>query len=128
MQQSDCAQCTLDGTCTCLPLAPGTLPRPGNASCCQKKAARATGAGATVGAANQTGFATIALSRSGYAGREHDTGAQLLRATAPEARVVLDGVAYDVGGLVGQIEFAFLNTTLLDGFRSPAGAFQYRDP
>ena len=43
------------------------------------------------GRQNGTGFATIALSRAGYAGREHDTGAQLLRASSPEAVVTLDG-------------------------------------
>ena len=71
-------------------------------------------------------FATVALSRSGLAGREHDTGAQLLRATAPEAVVTLDGTAYPVGGLDGQTDFAFLNTSLLPSFSALPNAFRYQ--
>ena len=129
VQQSDCGQCALDDTCTCLPVSTTV---PGGARCCKGKQARtpaaapAHGGGGGGPAANRSvGFATIALSRSGHAGREHDTGAQLLRATVPEAHVVLDGVPYDVGGLTGQTEYAFLNTTLLAGFGLPAGAFRY---
>eukprot|EP01052_Picozoa_sp_SAG31_P044355 SAG31_NODE_7702_length_1613_cov_1.116248_1_plen_86_part_10 len=63
--------------------------------------------------ANATGFATVGLSREGHAGREHDTGAQLLRASSPEATISIDNITYNIGGLVGQRDFAFLNCSLL---------------
>jgi hypothetical protein len=90
-QQSDCSQCTVDGTCVCSPILPA--PPSGAQMCCQPKSAVPPPSPPT---SNHTGFATVALSREGYAGREHDTGAQLLRTSAPEAVVTLDGVVYVV--------------------------------
>jgi hypothetical protein len=75
---------------------------------------------------NVTGFATVGLSREGHAGREHECGAQLLRASSPEASVTLDGVEYSVGGLVGQNDYAFLNTSLLHTWSADASAFVYK--
>ena len=53
------------------------------------------------------------------------TGAALLRAVQPEARVELDGVSYDIGGLVGQEERAYLRREWLDEFTSDPQAFQF---
>jgi len=50
---------------------------------------------------------------------------QLLRASSPEAILVLDGVRYAVGGLSGQTDYAFLNASLLPKFKAAAGAFHY---
>ena len=36
------------------------------------------------------------------------TGASILRGVKPEASVVVDGASYDIGGLVGQEEYAYL--------------------
>ncbi|HIG17122.1 MAG TPA: alpha-galactosidase, partial [Candidatus Handelsmanbacteria bacterium] len=36
------------------------------------------------------------------------TDASILRAVSPEARLTLDGQAFDVGGLLGQPEFSYL--------------------
>ena len=55
-------------------------------------------------------------------------GAQLLRATSPEAVIVLDGISYGIGGLVGQGDFAFLNTSLLQNFSADPSAFVFRPP
>ena len=38
----------------------------------------------------------------------------MLRSIRPEARVTIDGVAHDVGGLVGQPNHAFLTSEWLD--------------
>ncbi len=54
---------------------------------------------------------------------ELGTGAALLRAVRPEARLVLDGVELAVGGLEGQPDHAFLLPEWLDGLRPLAGAF-----
>ena len=48
----------------------------------------------------------------------------LLRAVKPEAVVTLDGVRYDVGGLVGQPDLAFLRPDWLDALQNDAAAFQ----
>lgn len=39
------------------------------------------------------------------------TGQSLLRSVRPEARITIDGVAYDVGGLIGQPNHAYLTET-----------------
>lgn len=52
-------------------------------------------------------------------------GAALLRAVNPEARLVLDGEAYDVGGLVGQPNRAWLDERWLSELRSDPRAFRY---
>jgi hypothetical protein len=52
------------------------------------------------------------------------TGEQLLRAVGPEARVVLNGKAYNVGGLYGQREKAYLKASWIDGLTAHPGDFQ----
>ncbi|MGG7664382.1 alpha-galactosidase [Dyadobacter sp. BHUBP1] len=54
-------------------------------------------------------------------------GQQLLRAVKPEARVVLNGVAYNVGGLYGQKENAYLLPQWIDQLRVSDSAFHYVD-
>lgn len=112
-EQSDCGQCTLDNACICTKIGSAS-----NASCCMPRESHQM--------SNVTGFATVALSREGHAGREHDCGAQLLRASSPEAFITLDGVEYGVGGLVGQSDYAFLNTSLLHTWGADPSAFVYK--
>ncbi|TDW97531.1 alpha-galactosidase [Dinghuibacter silviterrae] len=45
-------------------------------------------------------------------------GEQLLRAVTPEARLVLDGKTYEVGGLYGQREKAYLRASEINGLRA----------
>jgi hypothetical protein len=52
-------------------------------------------------------------------------GQQLLRAIKPEARITINGKRYDVGGLVGQKEKAYLLPQWLDSFQSDGEAFQF---
>ena len=54
------------------------------------------------------------------------TGQQLLRAVSPEAKLIIDGVAYNIGGLHGQKEKAFLLPEWLNGFTSNDSDFQYK--
>ncbi|QDS94467.1 hypothetical protein FF011L_32460 [Roseimaritima multifibrata] len=55
------------------------------------------------------------------------TGQSMLRSVRPEARVTIDGVAYDVGGLVGQPNHAFLTPEWLDAMSTDPNAFQLID-
>ena len=48
----------------------------------------------------------------------------MLRSVRPEARVTIDGVAYDVGGLTGQPNHAFLTDAWLDEMEADPAAFQ----
>lgn len=43
------------------------------------------------------------------------TGESVLRGVKPEARVTIDGTAYNVGGLIGQPNYAYLDPAWLDG-------------
>jgi len=52
------------------------------------------------------------------------TGASLLRSVRPEARVRIDGVDYDVGGLVGQPNHAFLRPEWVDAMTADPEALQ----
>ena len=52
------------------------------------------------------------------------TGQSMLRSVRPEARVTIDGVAYDVGGLTGQPNHAFLTPAWLDEMEADAGAMR----
>lgn len=54
------------------------------------------------------------------------SGEDLLRAVRPEARVVIDGRAYDVGGLAGQPEQAYLLREWLAGMTAEPAAFRFR--
>lgn len=53
------------------------------------------------------------------------TGQQLLRALSPEARLVINGKSYNVGGLHGQHEKAYLLPQWLDNFQADANDFKY---
>ena len=53
------------------------------------------------------------------------TGRQLLRAVGEEARLTLNGKTYNVGGLIGQKEKAYLLPEWVDKFTSGQGDFQY---
>lgn len=44
-------------------------------------------------------------------------GVSVLRGVKPEARITLDGVEYDVGGLTGQPNYAFLRPEQVDGMQ-----------
>lgn len=52
-------------------------------------------------------------------------GQQLLRAVKPEARVTIDGTEYNVGGLYGQKENAYLLPEWVDGFTKNENDFQF---
>lgn len=52
-------------------------------------------------------------------------GQQLLRAIAPEARITFNNKLYEVGGLKGQQEKAYLQPQWIDSFQSDANAFQF---
>jgi hypothetical protein len=52
------------------------------------------------------------------------TGAAILRAVSPEARLTLDGTAFDVGGLTGQPEQAYLRREWLSGMAADPAAFR----
>jgi len=51
--------------------------------------------------------------------------ASLLRATRPLARIVLDGTSYDIGGLSGQADQAFLLPEEIENLQADADAFRF---
>lgn len=53
------------------------------------------------------------------------TDASMLRSVRPEARIQLDGVWYDIGGLVGQPNHAYLTDAWIDAMQASPDAFQY---
>ncbi len=53
------------------------------------------------------------------------TGEQFIRSVRPEARVVINGFAYNVGGLYGQKEHAYLLEDLIKDFVKKEEDFQY---
>ncbi|NCB09497.1 MAG: alpha-galactosidase, partial [Bacteroidia bacterium] len=53
------------------------------------------------------------------------SGQQLLRAVKPEAELVIDGKKYNVGGLYGQKELAYLLPEWIDSFTFDENDFQY---
>lgn len=53
------------------------------------------------------------------------TGASLLRAVSPEARITIDGSPFDVGGLLDQPEFAYLLPAWLDSMGADPKAFHF---
>ncbi len=55
------------------------------------------------------------------------TGQQFIRSVRPEARLVLDGQTYQVGGLYGQTEHAYLREEWIDGFKKNEADFQLVD-
>ena len=52
------------------------------------------------------------------------TSESLVRGVKPEARLKIDGKYYDVGGLIGQPDYAYLRTEWLNTMKSNPGAFQ----
>ncbi len=54
------------------------------------------------------------------------TGQQLLRAIKPEARLVINGKAFNVGGLYGQKENAYLQPSWLEEFSMNSSDFRYK--
>lgn len=52
------------------------------------------------------------------------TGQSMLRSVRPEARVTLDGVAYEVGGLSGQPNHAYLTPQWLDAMKANPKSLQ----
>jgi hypothetical protein len=53
------------------------------------------------------------------------SGQALLRGVKPEAVVELDGTRYEVGGLKGQPNYAFLRSEWIDQLRADPAAFRY---
>lgn len=50
---------------------------------------------------------------------------QLLRAIRPEAKLIIDGKEYNVGGLIGQQEKAYLQQEWMKGFKAGAEDFMF---
>lgn len=57
--------------------------------------------------------------------RNMSNGQQLLRAVKAEARISINGKEYNVGGLYGQKENAYLRTEWVDNFQSQPNDFQF---
>ena len=53
------------------------------------------------------------------------TGESVIRGVKPEARVEIDGVAYDIGGLQGQPNYAYLREDWVDQLTADPDAFQF---
>lgn len=64
--------------------------------------------------------ATVALTN-------YMTGESVLRAVKPEAKITLDGQSYDVGGLTGQPNLAYLLPEWKDKLQADPAAFQFID-
>eukprot|EP00656_Telonema_subtile_P006243 TRINITY_DN12867_c0_g1_i2.p1 TRINITY_DN12867_c0_g1~~TRINITY_DN12867_c0_g1_i2.p1 ORF type:complete len:203 (-),score=32.33 TRINITY_DN12867_c0_g1_i2:65-673(-) len=73
-----------------------------------------------------TGFATIGLTRHSAGSGRATSDMHALRSSSPECAFTLDGVAYTAGGLSGQSDMAFLNTTLLKTMTATPGSFEYK--
>jgi hypothetical protein len=54
------------------------------------------------------------------------TGEQMLRAISPEARITISGKVYQIGGLYGQPEKAYLKSEWVDGLKANANDFQFK--
>ena len=53
------------------------------------------------------------------------TSQQLLRAIRPEAKLIIDGKEYNVGGVIGQQEKAYLQKEWMKGFKAGADDFMF---
>ncbi len=53
------------------------------------------------------------------------TGDSILRGVKPEAVVEIDGRRFDIGGLLGQIEYAYLRPEWIESFTADPNAFQF---
>jgi len=65
-------------------------------------------------------FATVAYTNQ-------ITDSSLLRGIKPEAVLTIDGHEYEVGGLKGQIDYAYLDREWIADLTSDENAFQYRE-
>lgn len=54
------------------------------------------------------------------------TNEQFVRSVRPEARITIDGKTYNIGGLYGQKEHAYLLTEWIDKLESKSQDFQYK--
>jgi hypothetical protein len=54
-----------------------------------------------------------------------DTGAALLRGVKPEAAITVDGHPYNIGGLLGQPDYAYLRPEWLDRMTADPAAFHF---
>lgn len=59
-----------------------------------------------------------------YSYKNEMTGKEMLRAIRPEAQVEIDGKSYDIGGVEGQFEYAYLRPDWLGKFSNNDEAFQ----
>jgi hypothetical protein len=55
------------------------------------------------------------------------TGESILRGIKPEAVLEINGQTYNVGGLIGQVEYAYLLPEWLDTMSAEQGAFQFAE-
>jgi len=55
------------------------------------------------------------------------TGESILRGVKPEAAVEIDGRRFNIGGLMGQIEYAYLRPEWVDSFTADPNAFTFVD-
>ncbi len=53
------------------------------------------------------------------------TGASLIRGVKPEAELELEGQHYEVGGLIGQEEWAYLRPEWIKGMKASPGSFHF---
>ena len=65
-------------------------------------------------------FATVAYTNQ-------ITGSSLMRGIKPEAILTIDGHEYEVGGLKGQIDYAYLDKEWIADLTSNENAFQFRE-
>lgn len=69
-------------------------------------------------------LATIAINRVSPSDKRA-TEQSLLRAVKPEARVTIDGQTYDIGGLKGQPNHAYLDPAWIDSLTADPSAFRF---
>ncbi|MFX0100412.1 MAG: alpha-galactosidase [Candidatus Hodarchaeota archaeon] len=55
------------------------------------------------------------------------TGESLIRGVKPEARVIIDGEMFQIGGLDGQVEYGYLKPEWIDDLKSNPLSFQLED-
>jgi len=55
------------------------------------------------------------------------TGQSILRGVKPEAIVEIDGQKYEVGGLQGQVEYAYLQADTIESLSNNPDSFQFRN-
>ena len=55
------------------------------------------------------------------------TPKEMIRAIQPEAQIEIDGTHYNIGGVKGQFEYAYMKYDWLEKFTSDPAAFQLKD-